>query len=112
MLVVEDDEPLLDGFAMMFREEGFDVTAASSYEHARDCLRLHTYDVLVTDVRLGLFNGLQLALVAHAAHPSMRLVIISGFDDPVLRDEAVGIGATYLVKPVATKQLLDAIRGT
>jgi two-component system response regulator RegA len=111
MLVVEDDEALLDGLATMFQQEGFAVTSSSTYENARECLRQEAFEVLVTDVRLGPYNGLQLAVVAHALDPSIRLVIISGFDDPVLRAEADDLGATYLVKPVGTARLLDVVRG-
>jgi two-component system response regulator YesN len=73
---------------------------------------LHTdrFDVLITDVRLGAFNGLQLAVLARDQNPEIQLIVFSGFDDPVLRQEAERLGAVYLVKPVTSRQLLELIR--
>ena len=61
---------------------------------------------MITDVRLGAFNGLQLAILARAVRPDTRVVVFSGFDDPVLKEEARRIGAAYLVKPVSGQDLL------
>lgn len=33
------------------------------------------------------------------SHPQMVIVVVSGFDDLVLRQEAALVGATYLLKP-------------
>ena len=66
--------------------------------------------MLITDVRLGAFNGLQLAVLARDYHPNIQLIVFSGFDDPVLRQDAEGLGATYLIKPVMISQLLQLIR--
>jgi two-component system response regulator YesN len=64
----------------------------------------------LTDVRLGAFNGLQLAVVARDLHPDIRIIIYSGFDDPVLRAEAERLDATYLVKPIPFSELLERVR--
>ena len=52
-------------------------------------------------MRLGAFNGLQLAMLARDVRADVRVVVFSGFDDPVLKEEARRIGASYLVKPVS-----------
>lgn len=110
VLVVDDDASLLDAIEAAFREAGEEVVASRSFEEARRILREQSFDVLITDVRLGAFNGLQLAVIAHGLWPSIRVVVFSGFDDPVLRAEAEHMGATYLVKPVSSTELLTLIR--
>lgn len=65
--------------------------------------------MLLTDVRLGAFNGLQLAVIARDAHPEMQIIVFSGFDDPVLREEAGHLGATYVVQPVTSSDLLKLL---
>jgi two-component system response regulator FlrC len=109
ILVVDDDESLLQAVVLAFRESGHEVVASSTFEEARTRLRGEAFDVLLTDVRLGAFNGLQLAVIARAANPKMRVLVFSGFDDPVLREEARQLGAAYLVKPVTSRQLLEII---
>ena len=61
-------------------------------------------------MRLGAFNGLQLAVISRDTYPDIRLIVFSGFDDPVLRTEAEHVGATYIVKPVTGSKLLEILQ--
>lgn len=109
ILIVDDDESLLSVVSQAFQRAGRDVVACSTFEEARKRLRAERFDVLLTDVRLGAFNGIQLGVIARDTHPEMRILVFSGFDDPVLREEASHIGADYLVKPVTTAALLKKL---
>jgi DNA-binding NtrC family response regulator len=106
VLIVDDDTGLLEAMQRSLRDSVRTVVACDSFEKARQVLKDQSFDALITDVRLGAFNGLQLAVMARDMHPEMRLVVFSGFDDPVLRADAEQIGAIYLVKPVASSELL------
>jgi two-component system, response regulator YesN len=109
ILLIEDEADLLAAMSRSFREAGLDVLACATFEEGREALRKRSFDALLTDVRLGAFNGLQLAVVARDLHPDIRIIIYSGFDDPVLRAEAERIDATYLVKPVPVGALIERI---
>lgn len=110
ILVVDDDLALLDALERAFKEAGQrQVTALGNFEDAKRALRAQHFDVLVTDVRLGAFNGLQLAVLAKDLHPGIQLIVFSGFDDPVLRQDAEALGAAYLLKPVTSRELLSRI---
>jgi len=109
LLIVDDDPSLLDAMQRALRDALRTVVACDSFEKARQTLKDQSFDALITDVRLGAFNGLQLAVMAHDMHPDMRLIVFSGFDDPVLRADAEQIGATYLVKPVSSSELLKLL---
>jgi DNA-binding response OmpR family regulator len=111
VLVVDDDETLLDAVARALRAAGQQVVPCETFEQGREALRQQAFDVLITDVRLGASNGLQLAIVARQMNPAIRLIVFSGFDDPVLRAEAGKIDARYLVKPVTAAKLLSLIYG-
>ncbi len=106
VLIVDDEPALLEGMEMAFAQAGLEVFSCRTFETAREKLLAAHFDVLVTDVRLGPFNGLQLAVIAHLKQPDMKIIVFSGFDDPVLRSEAVRLGAIYVVKPVSSEHLL------
>ena len=111
-LIVDDDPSLLDALQRAFTEAGEQIVACSSFSDARRALQATHFDALITDVRLGEFNGLQLAFMARETSPDLTLIVFSGFDDPVLRREADRLGAIYLVKPVSSRTLIELVRGT
>ena len=110
ILIVDDDPSLLEALERSFIEAGEDVVAHDSFEDARRVLQTTRFDALITDVRLGAFNGLQLAVIGRDTYPDIRLIVFSGFDDPELRTEAEHVGATYMVKPVTGARLLEVVR--
>ena len=109
VLVVDDEPALLDAVKYAFERAGLEVVACRSFEDARARILSEDFDALVTDVRLGAFNGLQLAVIARSRLPNLGIVVFSGYDDPVLREEASGLGAAYLVKPVTGERLLQEL---
>lgn len=110
ILIVDDDLSLLDALERALTQAGQRrVVALGSFADARRALHTERFDVLITDVRLGAFNGLQLAVLGRDQNPDIQLIVFSGFDDPVLRQEAERLGAVYLVKPVTSRQLLELI---
>jgi two-component system response regulator YesN len=111
ILVVDDDDVLREAIRRAFDENGeHRVLACGSFDAARNELHAAQYDVLLTDVRLGAFNGLQLAVLARDLNPDIDIIVFSGYDDPVLRQEAERLGATFFVKPVSALTLLQRIR--
>ena len=56
LLVIDDDEHALTGMLELLRDDGHDVTGASTYDAAKQLLASSAFDLLVTDVRLRAFN--------------------------------------------------------
>jgi len=88
---------------------GFDCEAALSFEAAREAMRTSPPDVLVADIRLAAYNGLQLVL---SRPRRTTTIVMSAFSDPVLQSEAVRMGASFIPKPVETRQLLELLNRT
>ena len=88
---------------------GYVVTATGNFNEAKHLLAEATPDVLVTDLRLGSYNGLHLILRSEIDHPEMASLVTSRFDDPVLQAEAERHRAAFLLRPIADKEFLDAI---
>ena len=109
LLIVDDEPGLLDAMTTAFERAGRDVVGCRTFEEARQKLLAEDFQCLITDVRLGAFNGIQLAVIARDRNPDLAIIIFSGFDDPVLREEASHVGASYLVKPVTVERLLQLV---
>ena len=107
LLIVDDDPFFLDTLALLFAEEGYRVRTANTFERGELELKRSLPDVLVVDVRLGAFNGLQLTAMAERAIPT---IVLTGHDDATLKRTAHRLGAEYLVKPVPAEELFEAVR--
>ena len=109
VLLVEDDRAAQEVLQRWLSESGRNAVACSTYKEATEYLASHTPDVLVTDIRLEDYNGLQLVMLFTNRQPGASCLVLSGFDDPVLRREAEQMHAHYLVKPVGRRDFLAAI---
>jgi DNA-binding response OmpR family regulator len=107
IVLVDDDQAVLDPFAKVLKAWGYETLAFNRFEDARAFLSENAADILIVDVRLGKYNGLQLIHLARQQHPEMVVVAVSGFDDPVLRAAAAEAGAAYFVKPIEFPHLRE-----
>jgi DNA-binding NtrC family response regulator len=96
----------------LLTDQGFEVTVAESFAKGKDRLNMRPPVLLLTEIRLGEYNGLHLVLRGKAQRPNMAALVMSSHADPVLRAEAEAMGATFLVKPVETRELLAAVTRT
>jgi DNA-binding response OmpR family regulator len=106
ILIVDDDEVYLAGMKELLEEAGYDVFLAGNFDDGKQVLRERTPDLLIVDVRLGAFNGLQLISTGQVHIPA---IVVTGFDDTVLRADASVFGASYVVKPISPAALLALI---
>lgn len=106
VLIVDDDKTTREGLAEFLEEAGYEAIAVGTFEDATRILRSSPPDLLIADVRLGPFNGLQLVISTPQPIPA---IIITGFADPVLEADARRRGADYVLKPVSPARLLDLV---
>lgn len=109
ILLAEDEETLR---AMLVRAFAGDheVTAASDGAEALDRLNeaQGEFDLLLTDIRMPLMDGIALALAAARDYPKLTILMMTGFADQ--RERAHGLDA--LIHDVVTKPFsLAQIRG-
>jgi len=90
----------------VFARAGFEAVAVTSFEDAVSSLRESCPDLLATEVRLGDFNGLHLALRAHDLYPELPILVM-GFE-PDGASQAAGFGATFLPLSGGDDALIEA----
>ena len=109
ILVLDDDEHALSGIVELLRDASYLVTAASTYDAAKRLLALGSYDLLVSDVRLRGFNGINLVRESAAEHPEMAFIIVTGYDEPMMEFEAGRYGAKFVRKPIKPTEFLVTV---
>jgi DNA-binding response OmpR family regulator len=110
-LLVDDNPAILSGLSGLMESAGLRVVGFGDFQSAHDYLQGHIPDVLVTDVRLGAYNGLHLVVLARKLAPTLPLIVYSAHDDPELRREAESFGAVYLGKDHLLTELLPCLLG-
>lgn len=108
-------EPALDELLQMVSALAgtpFRVTAAETFAQARALLSSQPPAVLVAAIQLGDFNGLHLVLRGKTVSPALAAIVTSPVPDPVLQADAEAMGATFVVKPYSTRDLVAAIMRT
>lgn len=100
ILAVDDDPRALKALADLLTIFGYRVITASTFEEARRLLDEQPPDLLITDLRLGSYNGLQLVIRDRLKRPEMPCIVLTGYDDPVLKADTEKHGAVFMVKPI------------
>jgi CheY-like chemotaxis protein len=108
ILIVDDHDATRRGLQEFLTNAGYVVLSASTFDEGKRLLSEQAPELLVADVRLGDFNGLQLV----AGDPTLPSIMVTGFPDPVLEAEALRLGARYVTKPIAPNKLLALIEET
>ena len=105
VLVVTTDGSLGHELAHTF--EPVPVDLCPDFRSARAKLSSGPYDLIVTELRLGEFNGLHLAYIAKHDQPKARTVVFTAPFDPALATETTAAGAFF----EHTNRIVAAARG-
>lgn len=102
-LIVDDENIERQGIKRLINSYAlpFQVTLASSGKMALDFIRSNAVDLMLTDVRMPIMDGLQLAEAALNEKANLQIVLISGFSEFEYAKTAMKLGVKdYLLKPV------------
>jgi DNA-binding response OmpR family regulator len=105
VLVVEDDTTIVDAIAVRLRAEGFQVQTASDGPAAVNTAEAWQPDLLVLDVMLPGFDGLEVCRRVQAQRP-VPVLMLTARDDETDMLVGLGVGADdYMTKPFSMREL-------
>jgi len=112
ILIAEDEEPLRGLCARALETGGHDVKTACDGADALDMLTRETggFDLLLTDIRMPIMDGIALALSAARDYPSLTILLMTGYADQ--RERAHGLDAIIhdvINKPFSVAVLRAAV---
>src|SRR3954469_8047221 len=110
ILIVDDDAALLRLLSLRLRSEGHDVIEASSGEAALGKLDHELPQLLVTDLRMGGMDGLQLFEAVHRRHPLLPVLMLTAHGTIPDAVKALQRGVFgYLPKPFEARDLMAEV---
>jgi DNA-binding response OmpR family regulator len=111
VLIAEDEEALRGFIARALSQDGHAVTVAADGAEAADLLSQAKtpFDLLLTDIKMPVMDGIALALNAAREHPELTILLMTGYADQ--RERAYGLET--LIHDIITKPFsLAEIRAT
>ncbi|MFB9375462.1 response regulator transcription factor [Kineococcus gynurae] len=110
-VVVEDEPTIADAVARRLRAEGYTVEVAGDGPGGVElCARVDP-DVVVLDVMLPGFDGLEVCRRVQAARP-VPVLMLTARDDETDKLVGLGVGADdYMTKPFSMRELVARVNG-
>ena len=109
ILLAEDDDSLRGFLSRALERAGFDVTACADGEEAAAVLD-QDWDLLLTDIVMPGMDGIEVARLAAAKHPGLRIMFITGFAAVALAAEGgAPAGAKVLSKPIHLREIVTEV---
>jgi two-component system response regulator HydG len=107
ILVVDDQKNMCRTVAMLLRSAGYEVEEATEANVAIDWGARGAYDVVLTDLKLGAHDGLNVLRAIKESSPMTEVIVMTAFATIESAVEAMRIGAfDYIQKPFSEQELL------
>ncbi|AEE17098.1 response regulator transcription factor [Treponema brennaborense] len=114
LLIVDDQILFLESLKLVIESIAQDITivaTATNGEEAVNRLKEHPVDAILMDVRMPVMDGVTAAKIIHETWPAIAIIMLTTFDDDGYVREAMNNGASgYLLKNIAPKMLVSAVR--
>lgn len=113
ILIAEDEESLRALVARALSQDGHAVVTASDGAEALDLLTREqgAFELLLTDIRMPIMDGIALALAAARDHPNVAILLMTGYADQ--RERASNLEALIhdvIAKPFSLATIRTAVR--
>jgi two-component system, cell cycle sensor histidine kinase and response regulator CckA len=113
VLVVEDEDALRANIRRLLEAAGYQVIEAPNGASALQLLDDSTappVGLVLTDLRMPIMDGRQLASALARRRPSLPIVFMSGFTAQLMDLRLVSPNLAFLAKPFRDQDLLAAVR--
>ncbi len=109
ILLAEDDDSLRGFLSRALERAGYEVVACPDGETAVEALD-QTFHVLLTDIVMPGIDGIEVARIAAARQPKLRIMFITGFAAVALSaGDRAPAGAKVLAKPVHLREIVAEV---
>ncbi len=113
VIFAEDHQALIDGVSSFFKdyEEIEIIGTALNGEELIEMVRLMKPNVVITDIRMPIMDGIQATKIIKKEFPHINVLAFSMFDQPKAVDQMLKAGAHgYILKNSGLKIIREAIK--
>jgi CheY-like chemotaxis protein len=109
VMIVDDDQDLAESLADLLQVHGYEVDIAKDGQDALEHARSQDFDIAFMDVRMPVMNGVDSYFAIKKMKPEARIVMMTGFKEPIL-ERAINAGAEGpLHKPFSVEDMLKLV---
>jgi DNA-binding NtrC family response regulator len=113
ILVVDDNQDLLNTFAMILKRRGFSVQTAADGVSAVDKFKAQNFDVTLMDIVMPEMNGVDASKKMKEINPEAPIILMTAYSDEELLQTAREEGVRQIIhKPIRIDQLIQLITET
>ena len=106
ILIVDDEQAIRETCAAVAAQCGMKPTGVATAEEALEVLEHSAIDILLTDLKLPLANGVELLKIVHDMHPQVTVVVLTQYGTIESAVEVTRMGAVdYVTKPFRIEEL-------
>ncbi|HEX9150556.1 MAG TPA: sigma-54 dependent transcriptional regulator, partial [Flavobacterium sp.] len=110
ILLIEDDVSFCKLLEKFLVKKSFSVTTAFTAEEAKIKINNEEFDLVITDLRLPNYDGIELMTEFKKLHPTIPVVLMTGYSDVNTAVKAIKKGAAdYISKPFNPEEVLLVI---
>lgn len=113
ILIVEDEVMIREGLAKLIRAHT-DHAVIGEASNGKEGLQLairYRPDLMITDIRMPVMDGLEMIEALHGMGLRIRAVILSGYSEFAYAKRAIYFGVEdYLLKPLAAEDIVEALQ--
>lgn len=111
ILIVDDEPTVRTAIASYLKTFNFSVIEAQDGEEARELLTKEKLDLVITDVNMPRFDGIQLLSHVRTHNPQAEVIVITGYGTIEMAVEVMKRGAfIFLQKPIKLPELKDQVQ--
>jgi two-component system response regulator PilR (NtrC family) len=106
ILIVDDEESMRDFLSIMLHREGYRVDTAVDGLQAVNHLRDHSYDLVISDIKMPRMTGLELLAHIKERTPETVVLMVTAFSSTDEAVDAMKQGAyDYITKPFRNEEI-------
>ena len=114
LILVDDEQLELEWLCKIIQESCLNLEIVSVVNNAFQALEViskEKIDILISDIKMPIMTGLELAKNVRKINPSLKIIFISGYQSFEYAKQAISINViSYLLKPVVKNELIDVLQ--